>query len=178
MKGYFTQVWDNVLEGEAGKRGETFVAAQLGALFVAAVGDLPGIPLVALLQFMLGPVVALVGAAVIAASVVGLGRNISPWPAPVADNDLRTLGIYGRIRHPMFVGTALFAAGQATMGRSVPRLLAAGVLALVLRLQAAVEDEALLDRHGRMWSAYAATVPPFVPKELSWERIQGFLRRT
>lgn len=51
-----------------------------------------------------GPGLLLAGLLVMFAGATGLGDSLSPWPAPVKDNELTTTGIYGVIRHPLYSG--------------------------------------------------------------------------
>lgn len=70
-------------------------------LFIA----LGGIPIVGGLAMTLaGPGLALGGAAVSAAGLSGLGKSLSPWSTPVMENELKTDGIFGLMRHPIYTG--------------------------------------------------------------------------
>lgn len=57
-----------------------------------------------LVTTLAGPGLVVVGVAVSAAGVIGLGQSLSPWPAPVKDSELKTDGIYGIVRHPTYTG--------------------------------------------------------------------------
>lgn len=54
-----------------------------------------------------GWVLALAGAGLALAGLVGLGRNLTPYPEPVADGDLVDRGVYRIVRHPIYGGIAL-----------------------------------------------------------------------
>lgn len=85
-----------------GERGEEWAIAQGVIIFFIGVGSIPVIG--GLLMLLAGPGLVAAGAGVIAAGAKGLGKSLSPWPAPVEDNKLNTEGIYGMMRHPMYTG--------------------------------------------------------------------------
>lgn len=93
---------NNIAEGNVGERGEEWAVAQAVILLFIAVGTVPVIG--GLVMLLAGPGLVVGGVAVAAAGVTGLGQSLSPWPAPVADNELKTDGIYGIIRHPSYSG--------------------------------------------------------------------------
>jgi protein-S-isoprenylcysteine O-methyltransferase Ste14 len=156
----------NLGEGEPGKRGEAYVGIQVAALVLVIFGDLPGLPLLRLLHLLLGPLCASSGTVLAALAAFRLGASLSPWPMPVAENELQTTGVYALLRHPMYVGILFFAVGCATMARSVPRIVVACALGLLLRAQSIVEERRMRERHGKAWDAYVASTPRFVPTAL------------
>lgn len=85
-----------------GERGEEWAVAQAAILLFVAMGSVPLVG--GLFTFLAGPVLVAGGVGVIAAGLKGLGKSLSPWPAPVQDNELNTDGIYGMMRHPMYTG--------------------------------------------------------------------------
>lgn len=85
-----------------GERGEEWAIAQGAILIFVAMGSIPVVG--GLVMALAGPGLLAGGLGVIAAGVNGLGKSLSPWPAPVKDNELNTDGIYGVIRHPMYTG--------------------------------------------------------------------------
>ena len=73
-----------------------------------------------------GNVLFVLGAALGIAGAVPLGAALSPYPAPTGNSALRTGGIHGLVRHPIYGGVILVFIGIA--------LRAASPLAIVLAL--------------------------------------------
>lgn len=70
-----------------------------------------------------GALLGIASLALFAASSLGLGRNLTPYPQPIADGTLVTGGVYGLARHPMYGAVLLLAMAAATWARSLPALL-------------------------------------------------------
>lgn len=85
-----------------GERGEEWTVAQGVILVFVAMGSVPLIG--GLITLLAGPGLVAGGIGVCAAGLKGLGKSLSPWPAPTQDNELNTEGIYGMMRHPMYTG--------------------------------------------------------------------------
>lgn len=96
------KVQDNIAEGNFGERGEEWVLAQAAIIVCIVLGTIPVVG--GAMMMVAGPGLVAGGIAVGAAALSGLGKSLSPWPAPVDDNELMTSGIYGTIRHPMYSG--------------------------------------------------------------------------
>ncbi len=81
-----------------------------------------------------------------------------PAPAPA----LALGGIYRRIRHPLYVGTALplWAAPEMSQGH----LLLSTTFTLYLAIGLVLEERTLARRHGAAYLAYRDTVPGFFPR--------------
>lgn len=104
-----------------------------------------------------GGTLALAGAA-------SLGRRVRAHPDPPPDAVLRTTGVYGVVRHPIYVGLVVAAVGVAVArARPVSWVAAAGLLAVV-RAKAAREEAALSDRFGLRHEQYRAVIPPWLPR--------------
>jgi protein-S-isoprenylcysteine O-methyltransferase Ste14 len=58
-------------------------------------------------------VTGLAGLALGVGGVAGLGRQLTPLPAPVEGGALRDRGVYGLCRHPMYGGVLLLCLGWA-----------------------------------------------------------------
>jgi protein-S-isoprenylcysteine O-methyltransferase Ste14 len=110
--------------------------------------------------------------AVAAGSLLGfagatqLGHELRPHPRPPAGAALRTDGVYGRLRHPIYAGILLGAGGSAVLRARPEPLAAVAVLAVVLHTKAQYEERLLRERFGAAYDAYAAQVPRFVPIKL------------
>ena len=95
-----------------------------------------------------------------------LGRNFTMSPTPVADGQLVQTGIYGRLRHPMYLSVVLALLGGAlAVGSLVALGGAAGMLAFFL--VKAAHEERLLERRYSDYAAYRERVRSrIVPKLL------------
>ncbi len=142
--------------------GWLWVAAQvviLGALIV-----LPGrddwatprwVELIAAVLFFGG--LALVGIA-----ALGLGRSLTPTPVPTQAGSLRTNGLYGVVRHPIYTGVLAVVAGMTLRSGSFVHLVVA-VAALVFFDRKAAWEEAQLAAAYPGYADYAATTRKFLP---------------
>lgn len=111
---------DNVLAGDWLNRGELYGAIQIvfAILLVRGPGALDG-----LVSFLCGPVILFLGAGISGKALWDLGRKqLSIWPAPVPNGELRCNGIYQYVRHPMYGGVILASAGFAVATGSPARL--------------------------------------------------------
>ena len=144
-----------------------FVGAQAVLLLLLAVGDVPmlGAPL----QAVTGPGLILGGLGLIAAGVLELGpTNLTPYPNPVEKNDLKTNGIFGACRHPIYGGLLLAAAGLSLATFSFQRALVTAGLYLLLDAKSDYEEKCLREVHPA-YLAYKQTTPKFFPKLVDFE---------
>lgn len=125
---------------DLGPRGEGWVAIQAG-LFVAVIATGFAGPLWAGPTRVIGALAGLAlmagGIALIVGGVVGLRRQLTAFPRPVADGELIAEGVFGLVRHPMYGGGILCAVGWGLLTASVPTLLCALALALFFDLKPA-----------------------------------------
>lgn len=114
-----------------------------------------GVRLAGLTMLATGGTLALAGG-------LTLGPALTPSPVPRAGVDLRTDGLYGRVRHPIYSGLLLAAGGRAlSSGRrrhAVIALALTGLLAGKARY-----EEVHLRRAFPGYDAYAARTPRLVP---------------
>ena len=110
------------------ERGGGWVAGQflLLACLLALAALYPGTGPVA--WRLVGVLVLVVAAAVAIAGAKALGRNLTPFPKPVAYAELVRHGIYAKIRHPLYAAVILAGFGWALVWLSWPALLAAAAL--------------------------------------------------
>jgi protein-S-isoprenylcysteine O-methyltransferase Ste14 len=93
-----------------------------------------------------GAVLAFAGGAVIFLAARSLGSNLTPYPRPIEDGDVRHAGPYQVVRHPIYAGGALFFAGYG-LAFSPWALALALVLTVVWGLKARVEERFLADAY-------------------------------
>jgi protein-S-isoprenylcysteine O-methyltransferase Ste14 len=93
----------------------------------------------------LGYALAALGIALVAWASVTMGRSLSPFPVPSQHAELVDGGPYRLLRHPIYVGGALFFAGLSLVF-SLYGLLLTGVLALFWVGKARLEERLLSER--------------------------------
>ncbi|RYG98387.1 isoprenylcysteine carboxylmethyltransferase family protein, partial [archaeon] len=129
VKVTFTYASKSIKDGEFGKRGEVWFAAQLTMLALVIFG----VPSMIALLIKLGGVASIVASLYfLIGGVLELGQSLSPFPLPSNDNQLVTTGVYAIVRHPMYCGLILLCLGVSIYTDSATRLVATLVLALVL----------------------------------------------
>lgn len=148
--------------GSETRLGWLLVAAQFILLGILVLGPSGGAWTVSDSLRGAGEALRIAGLAAIALGVLRLGRGASVHPAPTAAAVLRTDGLYRFVRHPIYSGVLLLAAGiTATNGG----LVALGVfvaLILVLNTKARFEERLLIERFPD-YGNYARRTPRFVP---------------
>jgi protein-S-isoprenylcysteine O-methyltransferase Ste14 len=143
--------------------GEIWVIAQMLAMLAVLVlapfsaGHDPRVPHRPLGFGLLG-----LSAVIAIAGTVHLGRNLSPRPKPHPRSTLVRHGIYGWVRHPLYLSLMLAALGWALLWQSLVALAAALVLTLVLDAKSRVEER-WLRRQFPAYDEYARAVRRFVP---------------
>ncbi|HEY9722936.1 MAG TPA: isoprenylcysteine carboxylmethyltransferase family protein [Oscillatoriaceae cyanobacterium] len=112
-----------------------------------------------------GAALFLLGAGLRAAAVRALRRHFSPMVELQPEHQLVTEGVYGRLRHPAYLGSLAWALSVPLMLESAAGLVvfvAAYLPALGYRI--AVEERMLADHFGPAWTAYSARVPALLPR--------------
>ena len=100
--------------------------------------------------------------ALIVAGVSRLRRNLTPYPAPLPDAKLVTDGIYGLMRHPLYVAVMLFALAWTFWWRSVAALAFLPGLFLFMYAKARREEKWLREKFPE-YAAYVKRVKRFLP---------------
>jgi len=137
-----------------GRRGEGWALGQLVLLGGAAAAGVCGASWPSTgrnTRAAAASVIALAGAGLLLGGGAGLGRQLTPFPKPVADGELRDDGVYGLVRHPMYGGALLGLFAWALVSSPValaPFAAAAGFLEAKSRR----EEAWLVEQH----SGYAA----------------------
>lgn len=103
-----------------------------------------------------------IGAAILLAGFVNLGRSSTALPTPTPRGELRTSGLYRFVRHPIYTGLIAMAIGSAIPSGNP--LSAIAVIALIawLNLKARWEEARLTTRYPG-YAEYAARTPRFLP---------------
>lgn len=145
-----------------GKRGEGWVVGQI--LLSALVALAPPSPQLAGTATV-GPVGVLLmalGGGLALLSGGSLGRNLTAFPKPVEEGELVQSGLYGYVRHPIYLSLLLIAFGWALWRRSVLGLLLAALLLLFLDAKARHEERWLREQYPE-YAAYQARVKKLIP---------------
>ncbi|HEU5362350.1 MAG TPA: isoprenylcysteine carboxylmethyltransferase family protein [Gaiellaceae bacterium] len=129
-------------------RGGGWVVAQAVLTAAVALSALVGLG-ESTASYVAGGVLIAAGVALLVESARRLGRSLTPFPAPVPGATLRTEGVYALVRHPMYLGGILVAAGWSALFESV----VGGILTVAL-----AAFFALKSRHeeARLEAAYPA----------------------
>lgn len=93
-----------------------------------------------------------------------LGEGLSPTLDIKEGHRLATSGIYGRIRHPMYLGFLVFVLGQALVVRNVVAGLSGvvGVVLLVV-LRVGREERMMSDEFGDEYASYCERTKRLIP---------------
>jgi len=119
-------------------------------------------PLTSVLSYIgLAMIVTGVGIALFA--FFGLGRALTASPIPKADAQLVTTGLYARVRHPIYFGLLLAAAGVVLDAGWWPQLAIAVMLYVLLNIKASFEEQLLAERYPES-REYAAKTPRLFPR--------------
>jgi protein-S-isoprenylcysteine O-methyltransferase Ste14 len=97
-------------------------------------------------------------------ALIAMGRDLRVHPVPGEQARLRTGGIYGLIRHPMYLAVLLAALGVVLSTGRLLAVLATLGLAAVLTAKAAFEDRLLQAKFGWQFAVYACRVPAILPQ--------------
>lgn len=149
-------------------RGEWYVVFQLFLFALIAVGpggiDLrPTLPDGARLAALgLGFLLGAVGFVLAMTGLFSLGDNLSIFPHPKDDAALVQAGPYALVRHPIYSGLIIGAAGWALIHTSLLTLIYAGIL-LVFFDRKSRREERMLAQKFPEYAAYQARVSKLIP---------------
>ena len=105
--------------------------------------------------------------------IVGEAIRIVANGSLIKDKALTDFGIYAHVRHPLYVGSALIAAGFLVMARSLILLVVFHVVFIGLYRHTILNEEAKMDRlYGDAFRQWAAATPRFIPRRLSVREIR------
>ena len=135
---------------ELGARGGGWVAGQLVLLVAIGVSALVGLgwpDALRIAAYAVGAALIAVGAGLLVVGGVQLGSSLTPFPAPRAGGELVGTGLYARVRHPMYGGGILVAAGWSLLFATVVGGILTLLLALLFDLKARREESWLVDHY-------------------------------
>lgn len=91
-----------------------------------------------------------------------LGTALTPTPVPRAGPEPVSSGIYRQVRHPLYTGLLVVAAGRV-LSVGARRAPWAAALVCLLRVKAGWEERMLSAQHPS-YERYRATTPMFIPR--------------
>ena len=147
-----------------GPRGEGWFIGQLA--FLAAIVLAPGVAWpepVSTTARWTGIVLLLAGLGLAGRGVLDLGANLTPFPRPRPTGALVDRGIYGILRHPIYAGLMLLAAGWSLMRPSGVGVLLSLALVAFLDLKARREEQFLAATFPG-YAAYRRRTSRFIPR--------------
>lgn len=148
-----------------GSRGGWWVAMQLPLLVLAALIPLwTGLSPAGLPAWLVPVGWALAGASVVlfVAAASKLGRFLTPFPEPLPQSTLRTGGVYGLVRHPIYTAALGMALGWALVHRSLWGVLFDLLLLVFFDRKAAGEEQRLLAKFPE-YAGYRQRVRKLIP---------------
>ncbi|MGH2580892.1 MAG: methyltransferase family protein [Actinomycetota bacterium] len=151
-----------------GPRGEGWVIIQLALILAVATAGAVALPTAIAawpdnVPFLIqGVLLFVIGGWLVWSGVNRLGQSRTAMPRPRDDATLIRDGIYARIRHPIYAGIVSLGIGWAIGTLSLPALIGALILAVVLDLKARREEVWLAERYPE-YPAYQAGTHRFIP---------------
>jgi protein-S-isoprenylcysteine O-methyltransferase Ste14 len=149
-----------------GARGGGWVAVQVVLIVAIVLSALVGRGWPAAVEpfaYAVGATILAAGIGLLGAGGVGLGSALTPFPVPRTGGDLRTGGVYGLVRHPMYGGGILVGLGWSTIFATAAGLLLTGALALFAALKAR-REELWLEQQYPGYDDYRSRTPHrFIP---------------
>ena len=115
---------------------------------------------------VLGGVLVATGAAVAVLAGLRLGPNLTPTPLPKEDGELVTAGFYQYVRHPIYTGVLLAAAGVLVFQASIAHIVGFVLVWGVLTLKALGEEKMLAEKY-EGYASYASRTGRFLPRVTS-----------
>lgn len=116
------------------------------------------------LTLALGVALMLLGLIVVALAFVRLGEALTPTPVPRADAGLRTTGVYRLVRHPIYSGILLVAAGITIAIGTWWTLAWFVVLVVFFLVKSRWEDRLLSIAYGDAWAQWAQRTGALLPR--------------
>lgn len=109
-----------------------------------------------------GLLLALSGLLVILTAVYQIRKSLTPFPSPVTNGQLITTGLYRYIRHPIYSGIILAAAGYGLLAGDATKLIISGALWLLFYFKSKYEETMLMAFYDH-YSQYRSRTSRFFP---------------
>jgi protein-S-isoprenylcysteine O-methyltransferase Ste14 len=102
------------------------------------------------------------GLVLLLASIFNLGKNLTPLPRPISDGQLVTTGVYGLVRHPMYLSITLVCLGFSLLTTNPIRLGLTGILFIFFDAKSRYEETWLKQKYPS-YDDYRKRVKKLVP---------------
>ena len=142
------------------QKGRMLVFLQFGLIIILAV--YPNSTSVDSRLNILGTVFVAIGLVFLFAGFRGLGKSLNANPVPNQDGVLVTTGIYGVVRHPIYLGLLIITFGLVVSSGVPGQFIAWFALALLLTYKMRWE-EVLLTAKYKGYAEYMTRVPAIIP---------------
>ncbi len=103
------------------------------------------------------------GSAMLAVGSGSLGRGLTVSPLPNDHAQLRTDGLYGLVRHPIYSGVIALSSARTLHSRDRRQAALTAMLIVLLEGKSSFEEKALRRRFAE-YDSYAGATPRFVPR--------------
>ena len=113
---------------------------------------------------IVGSLIVLTGLVLCTLSFITLGPALTATPVPKASAPLRTTGVYRLVRHPIYFGVLVAAAGFIVAVGTWWTALMWVVLYEFFTIKATWEDRLLAERHQQAWVDWAEHTPGLLPR--------------
>jgi protein-S-isoprenylcysteine O-methyltransferase Ste14 len=111
----------------------------------------------------LGFAAVAIGLGIVAFASLNLGTALTATPVPNGKSQLKTGGMYGFVRHPIYSGVLLLAVGLVVRSANWVTL-AVGIATVSFFHTKAQWEERQLAEHFEDYASYRAATPRFVPR--------------
>jgi protein-S-isoprenylcysteine O-methyltransferase Ste14 len=98
-------------------------------------------------------------------SILDLNDNLSVFPSPKKKGSLISKGIYGYVRHPIYLGVIISMTAFAVFSVSPIKFMITGIMIMVLYLKSKFEEKKLV-MHFSEYKKYKDRTGRFFPKKL------------
>ena len=142
------------------QKGRMLVFLQFGLIIILAV--YPDSTKVDSRLNIFGTVVIAIGLILLFAGFRGLGKSLNANPVPNQDGVLVTTGIYGVVRHPIYLGLLIITLGLVVSSAVWGQALAWLALAILLTYKMRWEEQLLTAKY-KGYAEYAKHVPAIIP---------------
>ena len=95
------------------------------------------------LSYLTGILIIIFSLIIMLVAIKDLGRNLSPFPRPMKNNNLVTSGIYRFTRHPMYYSLIFISFGVFIIKLSIYHLFLTISLALIIKFKIILEEQYL-----------------------------------
>ncbi len=124
-----------------GQRGEGWVIIQVILFALIALAPQVSFPWIATwISVLFGLLFLISGLALLFASVLNLGKNLTPFPRPIPNGQLVTTGLYSLVRHPMYFSVILVCLGFSLLTMNPIRLGLTGLIFVFLDAKSRQEE--------------------------------------